>query len=82
MKKINHSKDGFRIFFFSFEKSIKSHTIWICSCKKTTLKKFLDNRSKQFRNTRKIFFDKWGFQKLEKNLKKFIFTQTNFSLIC
>ena len=35
-----------------------------------TLKKFLDNRSKRFANTSQTFFDKRGFQKLDKNLKK------------
>ena len=35
--------------------------------------KFLDNWLKQFANTTQIFFDKQGFQKLEKNLKKFIY---------
>ena len=36
----------------------------------TTLKKILDNWSKQFANPTQTFFDKRGFQKLEKNLRK------------
>ena len=39
---------------------------------RTSLKKFLDNRSKRLANTIEIYFDKRSFQKLEKNLKKFI----------
>ena len=37
---------------------------------RTTLKKFLGNRSKRFANTTRRFYDKRNFQKLEKNLKK------------
>ena len=44
---------------------------------RSTLNKFLDNRSKRFANTTRIFFDKRGFQKLEKNLDKFICIRTN-----
>ena len=33
----------------------------------TTLKKFLDNRSKRFENTSQTVFDKRGVQKFEKN---------------
>ena len=64
--------------FFSFDKR-SSHEILICFAKRlrTTLKKFLDNRSKQYANTIQIFFDKRGLQKLEKNLKKFICIRTN-----
>ena len=39
---------------------------------RTTLRMFLDNRSKRFANTSQNFFDKRGFQKLDKNQKKFI----------
>ena len=38
---------------------------------RTTLKKFLNNQSKRLATTTQTFFDKRGFQKLEKNLKKF-----------
>ena len=41
------------------------------------LVKFLDNRSKRFAKTTQTFFDKRGFHKLEKNLKKFIYFRTN-----
>ena len=44
---------------------------------RTTLKKFLDNLSERFANTTQTFFEKWDFQKLEKNLKKFIHLRTN-----
>ena len=43
---------------------------------RTTLKNFLDNQSKRFANTTQTYFDKRSFQKLEKNLKKFIFMRT------
>ena len=43
----------------------------------STLKKFLVTRLKRFTNTTQTFFDKRGFQKLEKNLKKFICIRTN-----
>ena len=44
---------------------------------RTTLKKFLDNRLKRFANTTQRFFGKQGFQKKEKNLKKFVCIRTN-----
>ena len=47
---------------------------------RATLKKYLDNRSKRFANTTQTFFDKRGFQKLEKNLKKFICIQINWQI--
>ena len=37
---------------------------------RTSLKKFLHNQSKRFANTTQTFFDKWGFQKLEKKSEK------------
>ena len=43
----------------------------------TILKKLLDNRWKRFANTTQKFFDKRGFQKLEKNLKKFTCIRTD-----
>ena len=69
----------FETFFFSFERTTKSREIWICFRKRlgTTLKKFLDNRSKRFANTSQTFFDKRGLQKLDKNLKKIICIRTN-----
>ena len=53
----------FEIFFFSFEKTIKSHEILTVFAERlrTTLNKFLDNRSKRFANTTQTFFDKRGF---------------------
>ena len=60
----------FEIFVISFEKVIKSRNLdVVAKSLRTTLKKFLDNRSKRFANTTQTFFDKRGFQKLEKNLK-------------
>ena len=47
----------------------------------TALKKFLDNRSKRFANTTQTFFNKRGFQKLEKNLNKFICIRTKIRTI-
>ena len=41
---------------------------------RTTLKKFLDNRSKFFANMTRTFVDKRGFPKLEKKLKQFMFS--------
>ena len=56
-----------RNFFFNFEKTIESHEIFIFFRRlRTRLKKFLDNRSKRFANTTRTFFDKRGFQNLEK----------------
>ena len=60
-----------RIFFLVLKKRLNV-TKYACIFAKrlhTTLKKFLDNRSRRFANTTQIFFDKRGFQKLEKNWK-------------
>ena len=58
-------------FLFGFEKMIKNHELWIFFAKtlRTSLKKFLDNQTKLFANTTQTFFDKRGFQKLEKKSK-------------
>ena len=66
--------------FFTFELRIKNHEILICFRKKTirtTLKKFLDNRSKRFGNTTQTFFDKRRFRKLEKKSEKIHIYRTN-----
>ena len=59
--------------FFCFEKTIKSRNLNVFAKRlRTTLKEFLDNRSKLFANTTQTFFDKRGFRKLLKNLNKFV----------
>ena len=78
---MNHSEflNNFRIYFCSFKKTIESGNLDEFSKKRlrTTVKKFPDNRSKQFAITTQTFFNKRDFQKLEKNLKKFICIRTN-----
>ena len=57
-----------RIFFLVLKKRSKFTKFRYVSAKRlrTTFKKFLDNRSKRFANTTQAFFEKRGFQKLEK----------------
>ena len=67
---------NFRNFVFSFEKTKFGYIF--AKRIRTTLKKFLDNRSKGFEISTQTFSDKRGFQSLEKNLKKFVFIRTNW----
>ena len=55
----------FEIFFLVLRKRSKVTEFGYVFVKRlgTTLKKFLDNRSKRFANTSQTFFDKRGFQK-------------------
>ena len=61
-------------FFFLVLKKRLSHEIWIWFRKKTT---YYTQKISGFVNTTQRFFDKRGFQKLERNLKKFICMRTN-----
>ena len=72
----------FEIFFLILKNWLKVTKFGYIFTKRlrTILKKFLGNRSKRFANTTQTFFDKRGFQKLEKNLKKFLCILTNWQI--
>ena len=67
-------------FFFLVSKKRSCRKIWISFRKRlrTTLKKFLDNWSKQFANTTQSFFDKRGFQKFRKKSPKILVYSDKF----